>query len=95
MNAAPVDDLTHYMEAASAYTSLKRELVTIFGVPTLRNGDAWKPDTADGETWNEAMLRRIGGELASHHQQAKYVQALVANVVGPLDLLVKELGGDA
>lgn len=50
---APPDDLTHYMEAASAYTSLRVELARIFGPVTPR----------EGETWNAAMLRRITERL--------------------------------
>lgn len=78
------DDLTHYMESASAYTSLRGELTTIFGVPILR----------EGETWNDAMLRQIGGILAHSHRQAKYIKTLYEGIAVRLDLLIKELGGE-
>lgn len=54
-DAAPVDDLTHYMEAASAYTSLRVELAHIFGPVQPRKG----------QTWNEAMLARITERLVA------------------------------
>jgi len=74
--------------------SLRRELVTIFGVPALRNGDAWKVDSDGGETWNEAMLRRIGNVLSGNLRQAEYVKHLHDAVTGPLDLLIRELKGE-
>lgn len=70
-------------ECADA-VSLRRELTTIFGVPIVR----------DGETWNAAMLRQIGGFLTHNHRQAKYIKALYEDIATPLDLLVKELGGE-
>jgi hypothetical protein len=80
--------------ACAPCVSLRRELVTIFGVPTTRGGDAWKPDNGDGEKWNDAMLRRIGNVLSGNLRQAEYVQRLHESVTGPLALLVQELKGE-
>lgn len=74
--------------------SLRRELVTIFGVPTTRIGDAWIPERNGGETWNEAMLRRIANVLGGNLRQAQYVKSLHDAVSGPLDLLIRELKGE-
>lgn len=66
------DDLGHYMAQTSAYASLRRELTTIFGVPVVR----------EGETWNDAILRRIADQRFSELEQAAYVLDLAEQTVG-------------
>jgi hypothetical protein len=80
--------------ACGPCVSLRGELTTIFGVPTLRNGDAWTVENNGGETWNDAMLRRIGNVLSGNLRQAEYVKHLHDAVTGPLDLLIRELKGE-